>query len=380
MSGPLWGRPPSPGRLALLAALAAAVLDAGAVALFWQVDDARRVVAARLSDPGFFPPYEVWPLFVVDAKGLLAGGAALLGLGFVAALAGVGWSRRRAVGSLAGIAVVIPATIFGLAGLGIVRAARAWLTYNSSGCGDPWVMEGIWYDAFASDAFPLQTARLAILVVALLATVAVLAGARRAGAAATPRLFAPAVLFVGGLAAFAATRAEAADRRSLMPRLSPTSERLWFAPALVAAIPRATPGCAPGGQGPLLGLQEGAWFLDGVAVADPAELGRILEQKRELWKLILPNRPFPGVIVAAIPATTPLARVRPTLAVARAAGYPIVEVLEALPAASWASRTQGNVPYVARGCRVRLAPAAEERPTGTWGELAVTAAPVGGQR
>jgi hypothetical protein len=86
-------------------------------------------------------------------------------------------------------------------------------------------------------------------------------------------------------------------------------------------------------------------------MADEAELAKVLEQKRDLWTQVFPTRVFSGVLAAAIPAGTPLAAVRPALAALRPLGYATVEVVEVRPTERWPSRTQGDIAYLARGCR-----------------------------
>jgi hypothetical protein len=96
----------------------------------------------------------------------------------------------------------------------------------------------------------------------------------------------------------------------------------------------------------------------------------VLVAKRTLWQQIQTSKPFPGAVEAAIAADTPLAIVRPVLAAVRAAGYPIVDVLEAVPAGHWPSRTLGDVPYVPRPCRLRIEAGRDLPEAGTWGEMA----------
>jgi hypothetical protein len=255
----------------------------------------------------------------------------------------------------------------GLAGVGLLLGARAFFKYVPWCCMDPVYAYHYRYEEFASHAVPYEAARLAIVAVAALSTGVVLARARRAASA--PRLFAPVLLFVAGLAAFALTRAERHDTQSPMPLL-PASGLLWMRSAQAAALPPAL-GCDPDvPEAPGLALEGGEWFIDGLVARDEAEVTRLLAQKRELWQQLQPYKPFPGVFEAAIPAATPLEAVRPMLAAARAAGYPTLQVLESLPAAPWPSCTLGAVAYRPRACRIRIAPGRELPDARTWGEMA----------
>jgi hypothetical protein len=231
-------------------------------------------------------------------------------------------------------------------------------------------MDSIRYFTFASNLEPYQAARLAVLVVAALATVSILALARGGGPSSSPRLAAPAVLFAAGLAAFAATRAQASDAWSPMPHL-PTSSRQWIRHSLVAQIPAAA-GCEPvADDAPVVVLERGTFLVDGISVSDPDVMTRLLMEKRKLWEQVQGSRKaFPGVVAVAIAADTPLDAVRPMIVAAREAGYPVVDVIEALEVPPWRSRTLGDVAYAPRACRVRLSAGQEMPPVQTWGELA----------
>jgi hypothetical protein len=354
---------------ALAAALAAAALDAGAVAAWWRVREARRAVVALLdpASPDVRDLYRAFGFFEAEATTLAAVGCALLFVAF-AALAGlVGRRRGGGLRPRATAAVVAPVVIAGIAGLGLFLGARAFFGYVDP-CADPSVVERYRYDAFAAHAAPYGYARLAILVTAAIGTAAVLRRARRAPEGGAPRLAAPLGLFALGLAAFAFTRAEAHDAGS-PPPLLPKEGRLWVPASQIAAMPPAL-GCDRDGlDAPMVALEPRGWLLDGVPAADGAEITRVLAAKRELWRVVQPSKAFPGVLQAAIPAATPIEATRPLFEAARAAGYPIIEVLEALPAASWPTWTLGEVAYAPRACRLRI-PDAQALPTArTWGEL-----------
>jgi hypothetical protein len=354
-------------RRALLVGLALAALDAFAVAVFWEVQRARHAVLGARGVPAW-PIYGLWEHFEAQAKALYLGGGVLFLLGLLSAIAGVVWARRRAAGAVVALTLVTPAAILGVAGLGVLRCAHAYLRFGDP-CADPSFVEQYRYETFSSHTVSLQAARLVILALAVLSTAAVLTFVRRGRGPSAPRIAAPVMVFVAGLAAFAFTRAEAHDERSPMP-LRPGTERAPSSDAHALLLPGAR-GCEPLlDDGPLLAWDGGRWTLDGVETSDPAQVATALGWKRNLWQQIHPGEPFPGVMVAAIPASTPLDVVRPMLSAVRAQGFPTVDVVEVLPVEHWPTSTLGDVPYHPRSCRVRLAADQALPSARTWGELA----------
>lgn len=95
---------------------------------------------------------------------------------------------------------------------------------------------------------------------------------------------------------------------------------------------------------PIVTVTRGQILVDGVfagSIRDAEERGRaqkidelfdLLRNKRELFRQIQPNRPFPGVCILAIDESIPAAVVKSVFQTAAYAGYPSVSFLvKALP-------------------------------------------------
>jgi biopolymer transport protein ExbD len=92
-------------------------------------------------------------------------------------------------------------------------------------------------------------------------------------------------------------------------------------------------------EAPMVSVGRGAVLVDGVAagstraIAEDSrmgrldELGRVLAQKRALWKTVQPNKPFPGVVVLQIEHDVPAVVVKSVFKTAVAAGYPSVSFM-----------------------------------------------------
>jgi biopolymer transport protein ExbD len=90
---------------------------------------------------------------------------------------------------------------------------------------------------------------------------------------------------------------------------------------------------------PLVSVTHGSVMVDGiradsaVGLADAErvvhleELGRMLAQKKALWKAVQPSKPFPGVCVLQIDRETPAVVVKSVFATAARAGYPNVSFM-----------------------------------------------------
>ena len=374
-------------RLALLAALVAAALDAGAVAVFWRVHEARAAPSAscqRPRPPSFGPRRGATSRPRRPLRAQIGGGALLL-IALVAALGGIGWARRRSAGPLAILASLVPATIAGLVGAGLLGGARRLPRIprrlrRSGGHGGP-PLRGL----RLPHAVPLQAARLAVVVAALLSTAAVLSCSRARPRRSRvddgvlpprPRYLAPGALFLVGLAAFAATRA-GGERTPDVPCPG------WPPPASGSPgrrSPRFRPRSAvrrrESTTGPFLflagrvarGRRRGAGRGRGVA--------HVLAQKRELWKQIQPGKLPAGRAPAGDPRGHAPRYGAPGARGTRAAGFPNIRVLEGAPGGTVDdTRTLGDVPYLPRGCQVPLAGGLDEPTARTWGggELAICA-------
>jgi len=95
---------------------------------------------------------------------------------------------------------------------------------------------------------------------------------------------------------------------------------------------------------PMVTVTRGQILVDGVAAGSARtveDLGRIekigelfelLRSKRELWKQLQPDKPFPGVCVLAIDESTPAVVVKSVFQTAAYAGYPNVSFMVKTPA------------------------------------------------
>lgn len=355
---------------ALLFALLAAAVDVFAVQAWWRVREARRAlidVVRALGEQTFlfhaFPKAEdeARPLAIAGAFVLLA---ALVALGAVVVKA---WRRAR---PLSWVPAVVSTSMLALAGGAVALGAYGFMTYRE-GCADPVAIEPIRYDAFAAGALPHDIARVAVVVALALSTALILVLALRAPAARAPRLFGPAVMFAIGLVAFAATRAEGDDARH-PPALLDATWRAWLHDPALRDLPPAESGCVPGaGYAPAVAASAKGVFVDGISIENEAALAATLGRYRELWRLVHePQIPFPGNLEAVFVASMPMAKAKPLLVAASAAGYPTIYLIEAVPNPRLSTRTLGEVGYQPRACRLRLPPATELPDTGTWGELA----------
>ena len=95
---------------------------------------------------------------------------------------------------------------------------------------------------------------------------------------------------------------------------------------------------------PMVSVGHGTILVDGVAAGSARavvsngrptridELGRILEQKRALWRAVQPQKPFPGVCLLRIDQDVPALVVKSVFDTAVHAGYPEVSfVVQKLP-------------------------------------------------
>ena len=93
------------------------------------------------------------------------------------------------------------------------------------------------------------------------------------------------------------------------------------------------------GGGPVIGLQGSQILVDGNPAGSSRaieELGRLqkidelfnmLKAKRELWKTVQPNKPFPGVCILQVDGSVPALVVKSVFQTAAFAGYPNVSFM-----------------------------------------------------
>ncbi len=225
---------------------------------------------------------------------------------------------------------------------------------------------------------PLDQGRSALLVAAGVAAAMILILARgERWKPAPPRtLIASAGIFVLGLAAFALTRGAAHDARAPLPFIDgEISSWLGLGGFSVTELPpgqRCTPGVPDhptievSGRGPHGRLAR----VGRAEVASSAELRGALESRKQLWSQLNPGKQFPGHFEAMIPAEAPMDEVAPFLAAARAAGYLVFDVIEAMPRQTYMTRTRGEITYEPRLCHVPIQSGLELPRQGTWGDFA----------
>jgi hypothetical protein len=120
---------------------------------------------------------------------------------------------------------------------------------------------------------------------------------------------------------------------------------------------------------PVLTMPSGRVEVDGLETGRDG-LRSMLLSKRELWMAVYDGKSHPGRVVFSVEPRTPMAVVAPLLDIARAAGYPRVEIALALPQVTTSTRTLGPLPRRRRYCQVPLPPDAPRVQVATWGELA----------
>jgi hypothetical protein len=334
-----------------VASLSAALAALAALAAFLRVRALRSDVLASWGAP----LYRVLPGFAAEARALAIAAAAVLALLLLRAIAGVAWLRRRPEASTAIAAQLAPTAILVFAAAAVLRGALALLWYHDP-CGDPLLMDQLRYETFAAHAAPLEQARAGIVALVVIGSAVILALARRdRHAPASPSVRAivvSMVLFLGGFAAFLATRDLAQDAAH-PPPLHDLESRTGMSVARAADLPLVKV-CLPIRDAPQVIVEDRGWSVDGSAARDEGELRAQLAQKRDLWRQVVPNKPFPGVVMLMIPASASEDTVWRTLAAVLGAGYTEADVIGRREARSWPTRTLGKLWYAPRICRARL--------------------------
>lgn len=225
---------------------------------------------------------------------------------------------------------------------------------------------------------PLIQGRSALLITAGIAAamILILARGERRRPAPARSLIASAGLFVLGLAAFALTRSAAHDARAPLPFLDgEISGWRGFEGFAVTQFPlgqRCTPGIPdrPTIEVSGSGARGRVARVGRAEVVSSAELPGALESRKQLWSQLNPGKQFPGHFEAMIPAEAPMDEVAPFLAAARAAGYVVFDVVEAMPRQTYMTRTRGEITYQPRLCHVPIKSGLELPRQGTWGDFA----------
>jgi len=337
-------------RFALILAVPAAL---AVLAAWWRVHEIRRAVLASLREP----LYRVFENFRAEAQTLAIAGGAVLFLALVAGIAALVRARRQQGAAFNVASMIAPAAIVALAASAVIESALLFLRYVDP-CGAPDDVDPLRYELFTSHGAPLQQARVVVLAALVLGSVMIVAFARRDRRPAAPvsksALVACAALFGMGLVAFASTRGAAHDAQN-PPPLWELKGRTPLGDEVARGLPPAA-GCSPQRDAPLVVLRDGGWEIDGARLSDVAEVRHVLATKRELWHQVNPNKRFPGVVAAAIPAIASEEDMARVLKVAGEAGYREVDRLEQVAPRQWATRTlrDFSTGYGPRVCRVTL--------------------------
>ncbi|MDI1442902.1 hypothetical protein [Polyangium sp. 6x1] len=221
-------------------------------------------------------------------------------------------------------------------------------------------------------------ARVVILVLATLGSGLLVAVSKRNAkepAARDPEgtLWLGAALFAFGLAGWIGARGMAHDARHPLPLPSGHEGYCfqWSGPP-ATSLPLA--GACDGSDGaPEVAIDAGGIRIDGVHVADIAELLRLLENKRELYRIVQQKELVDPLVVIAAPADLPMSSVLPILAAVQNKYRGTVAILGAHPERSVSTATIGEVTLERRCCwsKLRMAPnGAPLSNHATWGDVA----------
>lgn len=363
--------PPGSATLGLLATLGSATSATSVLMTVGVVHLVRRAIHLEQAKPTVFYVFRFqflsFQLFRFQrevAPWALTGGGLVI-LAALWAVVGVIATRRRRIHAAAPLLPL--AAVVGLVGASLVRhwAEIATLSWE-------WMPPADRYRNIVATGAPLSQGGIALVVVAALAAAAILILTRRDRLARiAPRdLRASASVLALGLSAFVLTRGVAHDARHPLPLWEPDGgEQVPW--SYVNTLPPGEHCQLDFRDAPTLRLDESEWTVDGVRYGGPAIDGfrKHLVNWRELWKQVNPNRSFPGILAAAIPAGLPMSRVRPFIEAAREAGYPQLDLLEGLPERTFATRTMGVLEYSPRLCFVTAnanAPVPATGPLGEW--------------
>lgn len=259
-----------------------------------------------------------------------------------------------------------------------LTAAVAWasnreLFAGGHGCGAPCL-----YDALLRSQRWETLGKLGVLVSAALCWLLLMAraysDAKRLQAASGRTLVAGTLLLLLGGSAFAATRAHHWDALHPMPpdAANASTHACFSDAAHLAALPPARPDCVAV-EAQVVEVTPHGVVLDGYDVPEPAELGRLLKEKRQLWQMLNPDSAFSGVLLVAAPRAATTQQLLPWLAAAERAGFPKLGVYLQAPPLRFDSKTLGVVTKLrccSRVWQVDAAATTSLTSWPTWGELA----------
>lgn len=174
-----------------------------------------------------------------------------------------------------------------------------------------------------------------------------------------------------GVGAFIGTGGARSDTQHLVPPDSNNVSRCMVSRALREQLPAAEPDCVAT-DGPFVELGATQAWVDGRALTSPQELGEVLIGKRNLWKLLNPERDFVGIVLVGAPRDAKIKDLLPWLQALSQSGYAKLGAYLKLPLVLLPTRTVG-VLEKERCCELiwSIDPAANAPVTrfDTWGEF-----------
>jgi hypothetical protein len=211
----------------------------------------------------------------------------------------------------------------------------------------------------------------AILAAALLVWASV-RDTQRGWVASRRAVLTSSVLFGLGILATVGTHPKALDGAHPLPPLWEGDDQCLLSQTDVDALPRGPVDCAVA-DGPVLELRAPGVEVDGVRIADPADLEQKLVAMRDLWHQLHPGTPPRGTLRVMAARTTQVAEIRPWLESAQRAGFDRIAVVYRVePPRVVHTATAGVL------ARVRCCDAIASTFSGTsWEEVAASAIPAG---
>ncbi|MDI1428372.1 hypothetical protein [Polyangium sorediatum] len=182
-----------------------------------------------------------------------------------------------------------------------------------------------------------------------------------------------AAVFAFGLAGWTGARGMAHDARHPLP-LPAGHDGYCSEGTLPPTISLPSAGlCDESNDAPEVAIDDGGIRIDGVRTTDVAGLLVVLENKRELYRLVQQKELVDPTVVIASPADTPMASLVPILAAVQNDYRGRVAILGAHPERRVTTATLGEVRLRRRCCwsKLRMAPDGAPLSTyATWGDVA----------